>query len=449
MIDNLAFLPISQLSLLIARREISPRELLDHYLDRIETLNPTLNAFLSVRADEARREADLAGKAIVDGESLGPLHGISIAIKDNIDVAGEITTAGSPTLRDNRATADADIVARLRAAGVIIIGKTNLHEFAQGATTINPHFGATSNPWNIALSPGGSSGGSAVAVSAGLCAAAIGTDTGGSIRLPSALCGVTGIRPIAGSLKMAGIVPVSQTLDMVGPLTRTALDGWLILNALGVASSPPAQPVLDVPKGLRIAIPRDDYFWSRVDPQITVLFESAVEVLTTLGAEQVEITLPRVGEASRAAGVISAVESAAYHRKLLETPEVFGEDVRRVLERGARHTSEEYASAIQTGVEWRADLLAVLEQVDVITLPTSPVFAPTIDAPDPEIVKNLLRFTFPFSLGGLPSLSVPCGFNEAGHPVGMQFVGKDAESILGAATTYQAATAWAERHPTV
>jgi len=440
-------MPISRLAPLIARREVSPRDLVEAFLAQIDALNPTLNAFLSIRADEARREAQAAEQAVIDGVALGPLHGIPIAIKDNIDVAGEITTAGSPTLRDNRASADAAVVASLRAAGAIIIGKTNLHEFAQGATTINPHFGPTRNPWDTSLSPGGSSGGSAAAVSAGMCAAAVGTDTGGSVRLPAALCNLTGVRPAAGSVSMAGIIPVSETLDTVGPLAHTARDCWIVLNVLGVASSPPEQPTLSLSK-LRMVVPRDDYFWSVVDGEIAGVFEQALRHLAGRGAQIVDIALPRVADASRAAGVISVCESVVYHRQRLnETPEVFGDDVRRLLERGLRHTEDEIASAHRVGREWQSDLSDVLEKADVIALPTTPVFGPLIDAPDPDIVKKLLRFTFPFSLGGLPSLSMPCGFSQSNLPIGMQLIGRDAETLLGAALAYQATTAWTEMRP--
>jgi aspartyl-tRNA(Asn)/glutamyl-tRNA(Gln) amidotransferase subunit A len=444
---------LTALSGLIASGDLTPTDLTAACLARIEALNPALNAYLTVMVDPALAQAEALTAERKRGKLRGPLHGIPLAVKDNIDVAGVVTSAGSPFLKDNRAAKDAPVVARLREAGAVILGKTNLHEWAQGATTINPHTGPTRNPWNPALSPGGSSGGSAAAVAAGLGAGALGTDTGGSVRLPAAFCNLVGLRPVRGSIPAEGVIPASPTLDVVGPLARTAADCALLYGVMSgsdLTNGREGEASFLKPRPYRMGVPEDGFFWERTDPEIGFLFGQALETFANLGLKLVRaFSLPDLKAAARAAGLITAYESSAYHRDRLESaPELFGADVRALLERGAAHTEDEYRDALRTAGAWGDSLTRLLtDQADLIAVPTVPVMPPRIDEPEGDSIKHLLRFTFPFSAGGLPSLSLPCGFSPAGTPVGMQLLARDVETLFRAAGAYEAVTAWTARRP--
>ena len=450
---DLIQLTLSDAVSLIERGELSPHRLTEAYLARIERLNPVLNAFLTVMGESALRQARYASEALRRGERWGVLHGIPIGVKDLIDVAGVQTTAGSDFLRGNVALEDAYVVQQLKAAGAIIIGKTHLHEFAVGATNVNPHYGPARNPWNTDYSPGGSSGGSAAAVAASLCAGALGTDTGGSVRVPSALCNLTGLRPRAGRLNLQGVIPMSWTLDTVGPMAHTARDVALLMDALD------PQPVgkngytaqLDQPVGgLRVGLPVDDFFWLETDIQVVAAVRTAVERLAEVGMRPVEVSLPMSEEVPRAAGVISLSEAAAYHRERLSTgPERFGEDVRTRLEWGAQRSAVEYVLAQRTMHRWRTFLKELFGQtVDILALPTTPLPAHPIEGSEGiAAAKTLLRFTYPFSLSGLPALSLPCGFTDDGFPIGLQLVAPEERRLLQAAHAYQGITRWHLRRP--
>src|SRR5574341_823887 len=340
-------LTISRAAALIRSGDLSPRVLVEDCLARIQRLNPHLNSFLTVMEDDALREAHAAEEATARGEDWGPLHGIPIAVKDLIDIAGERTTAASLFFKDHVAAEDADVVRQLRAAGAILIGKTHLHEFAIGATNVNPHYGPAHNPWNLDYSPGGSSGGSAAAVAASMCLAALGTDTGGSVRVPSALCGLTGLRPGKDRISTRGVIPMSWTLDSVGPLAHTAYDVALLLDALDNQPLSPARCVArtaDPVRGLRLGIPEDDFFWRESDVQVIRAVRNAANTLADIGMQQVQIHLPMVKDVLRAASVISLSDAVAYHHDRLESaPEKFGDDVRTRLEWGIKRTGVEYA----------------------------------------------------------------------------------------------------------
>lgn len=432
----------------IHRRALSPVEVVEECLERIERLNPLLNAFLTVLAEEARREARYAAEALRRGEDWGPLHGIPIGVKDLINVEGAPTTAGSDFLRGNIATVDAAVVKRLRAAGAIIIGKTHLHEFALGATNINPHYGPARNPWNTALSPGGSSGGSAAAVASGMCLGALGTDTGGSVRLPAALCGLTGLRPATGQISIEGVIPLSWTLDTVGPLAHTAQDIALLLDALdlGRTTSYTEHPGKSV-SGLRLGLPNDDAIWRETALDGVAAVRTAVERLAELGMKVVETNLPLLADAFQAARIISRADSAAYHcERLASEPQRFGADVRRKLEWGMALRAVDYVQASRTGQAWRAGLGELFaERVDVLVTPTTPIAA--IEIADGEPTPDPLTFTYPFSLSHLPALSVPCGFTRDGLPVGMQLIAPQAGTLLSVAHAYQQVTDWHLRRP--
>lgn len=453
-LDNLT---IAQAAGLIRQGDISPVALAEAYLARIAYLNPRLNAFLTVLEAGVLREARLAAEALRRGENWGPLHGIPVGVKDLIDVAGAPTTAGSDFLRDNVAAEDASVVRRLRAAGALIIGKTHLHEFAIGATTINPHYGPARNPWNPDFSPGGSSGGSAAAVAAGVCAGALGTDTGGSVRTPSALCGLTGLRPAIGQVSMQGVIPMSWTLDTVGPMAHNAEDAALLFDALDEQAAVRHADSLGTPghavaavEGLRLGLPVDGFFWDETDIDIVAAVRTAADQLAGLGLRVVEVNLPGAQAALEAAGLIGLADAAAYHReRLAEEPGRFGLDVRARLEHAASRSAADYAQARQTGREWRETLGVLFDgTIDVLATPTTPTAGHLIEGSEGvAAARQLLRFTYPISLSALPALSMPCGFSRDGLPIGMQLVAPEAGRLLCVAHAYQQVTDWHTHRP--
>jgi aspartyl-tRNA(Asn)/glutamyl-tRNA(Gln) amidotransferase subunit A len=432
--------------------ELSPVELVKACLARIEYLNPTLNAFLTVMGDEALEQARYAAEAIRRGEDWGVLHGVPVGVKDLIDVAGARTTAGSDFLRENVAKEDAFVVQQLRGAGAIILGKTHTHEFAIGATTVNPHYGPAHNPWNVVYSPGGSSGGSAAALAASLCLGALGTDTGGSVREPAALCGLTGLRPAIGRLNTQGVIPMTPSLDVVGPMTHTALDAALMMDALDPQSASGGSyldHLSQPPDGLRVGLPVDDFFWLESNIQVVAAVRRAVDKLADLGLPTVEVGLPTIEEIRGISGVIALSEAAAYHKERLESePERFGADVRARLEDGMTYRAVDYIRALGRMAEWQRELRALFaEEIDVLAMPTVPVNAhPISGSTGTEAVRQLLRFTYPFALSGLPALSIPCGFAE-GFPIGLQLVALSEKTLLRVAHAYQRATDWHARRP--
>lgn len=443
-------LTIASATALIRQRQLSPTELVEACLARIEQLNPTLNAFLTVMANRALEEARQATLAIQQGEDWGTLHGIPVGVKDLIDVEGVRMTAGSIFLREHVAQDDADVIRRLRAAGAIIIGKTHLHEFAIGATNVNPHYGPARNPWNPDYSPGGSSGGSGAAVASTMCLGALGTDTGGSVRVPSALCGLTGLRPGIGRVSTQGVVPMSWTLDTVGPMARTAHDVALIFDTLALTPTNCTARLGRSLRGMRLGVLTDDYFLMETNHQVMMAVQTAINHLDHLGMEIVELSLPMVSDVLWAVGVISLADAAAYHRDRMRTqPERFGDDVRARLELGEKRTAIDYALARQTGREWKHTLGTLFrDQIDVLALPTTPIPAHKIaDSEGVAAAKELLRFTYPISLSGLPALSVPCGFTSDRFPIGLQLVAPEEITVLQTAHAYQQVTEWHTEHP--
>ncbi len=443
-------LTLAPIAALIRRGQLSPVKLMEVCLERIERLNPRLNAFLTVLGESALREAVHAAEALQRGSEWGPLHGVPVGVKDLIDVAGVRTTAGSDFMRGYTAADDADVIRRLRGAGAIIIGKTHLHEFAIGVTTVNPHYGPARNPWNLECSPGGSSGGSGAAVAAWLCPAALGTDTGGSVRVPAALCGLTGLRPGKGHISTQGVVPMAWSLDTVGPMAHTAQDVALMLDVLDRRGISYTQGLERPPARLRVGVPQDDFFWLETNYQVAAAVRAAVERLADLGMEIVEISLPMTAELFPLARLLSGAEAAAFHReRLANEPHRFGADVRERLEAALKHSAVDYALARQAGREWRQALRELFrERVDVLVTPASPVPAPEIAGIENAAASRVLvRFTYPFSLSALPALSVPCGFTDDGLPVGLQLVAPEEMTVLQLAHVYQQATGWHARRP--
>ena len=455
--EDLAFLSVGELAPLIRAKKLSPAELVRIYLERIERLNPRLNAYLTVLAEEALAQARRAEQEIARRKWRGPLHGIPVAVKDNIETAGVRTTAGSKILAAYLPSQDAPVVARLRAAGAILLGKTHLHEFAYGVTSENVHYGPARNPHDSGRIPGGSSGGSAIAVAAGLCAAAVGTDTGGSIRIPAALCGVTGFKPAFGSLPMEGIVPLCRSLDHVGPIARTVEDAAMVYAVMRGEKPAPLESAGKRGR-MRVGWPRD-YFFERLAPEVARALEDARQLLRSRGVEFVDVALSLLNAANQATLPIALAEAYQYHREAGYFPEraaEYSEDVRTRLERGAGITAADYLDALAACRRSQEEFRQCGEHLDALLVPTVPVVAPRIGEASihlagvqEEVRAALLRLCRPANLWGVPAISIPCGATAAGLPIGMQCIGFEGrEAILfRLAQKFESATEWHRRRP--
>lgn len=414
------------------RAEAGASELLELVLARIASEQPHVNAYVTVMEDQARADARAVDGRRARGQDPGPLAGLPMALKDNIDAAGAPATRGSDFFRTRVPRDDAEVTRRLRGAGAVIVGKAALHEFAYGATTNNLHFGACRNPWDLARVPGGSSGGSGVAVAADLCVAALGTDTGGSVRIPAALNGVSALRPTYGAVSNRGVFPISASLDTVGPMARSIADVARVMATIaGYDREDPWAIEHDLPDPLagldggmakvRIGVPAS-FFLEDVDPAIARNTLEVAETLAGLGAEVREVAVPGAESAVDTATVLIRAEALGLHRERLERePERFGEDVRRRLELGRSIDGAELAQAIARMRGWRARMLGVFDRVDLLLTPATPVSAPLID--DAEMIETtarLTRFTYAWSLAWLPAAAVPSGLDDHGLPTGVQ-----------------------------
>jgi len=429
----------------------SPLELTQECLARIDRLNGRLNSFMTVLGEQALDQAKSAESARRNSASL---FGIPIALKDLFETAHIRTTAGSKFFQDYIPKQDAYVVGRLKTAGAVILGKNNLHEIALGVTNVNPHFGACRNPWDESRISGGSSGGSAVAVATGMCLGALGTDTGGSIRIPASLCGIVGFKPTRGRVSLHGVLPLSWNLDHAGPMALTVQDAAILLQV--IAGYDPQDPYsVDRPvpdyladlkagiKGWRVALAVGAYVEDS-DDKVLASVERAGRVLERLGAEVHKVDIPLLHQAALANGQIVQADAAAFHReRLFSAPQNFGEDVRHRLEAGAALSSTDYILARRTQAKvshWFGDFF---KENSILVLPTTPIPAPLIDGNDAvEQARRLTRFTAPFNLTGLPALSIPFGCTENNLPIGLQFVGgawKDA-SVLRAGFTLERET---------
>ena len=466
---DLCRLTISEAAGLLSSGELSPVELVQAHLDRIEETDGRLNSFITVMADAALEAARDAERSISSGSYLGPLHGIPVGLKDLYYTKGVRTTIGSKILRDFVPDTDAAVTERFNRAGAVMMGKLQMHEFAIGPTSINPHDGPAHNPWDTDRVTGGSSGGSGSSVASGQVMAALGSDTGGSVRIPSALCGIVGLKPTFGRVSRYGVYPLSWSLDTVGPMTRTVRDTALVMNA--VAGYDPRDPwSVDRPgedytlglddgvDGMRIGVPRQ-HFFDQIDPEIRQAFEQASLVLAQLGAKVEEVSIPILERSLSISGVIMLAEAAAVHIGHLRTrAEDIGADVRLRLEVAALTPATDYVVAQQARRLFNREMAGVMEDFDLLIAPAVPIGAPRIDEKTVMIdgvtevaATALSRLTRPFNICGFPTASVPCGFTSDGMPIGIQMAGRAFEdaTVLRAAHAYEQATDWHARRPEV
>lgn len=461
---DLASLSLSTALEALHRRDFTALDLTEACLRQIERLNPVINAFITPTPELAVQAAFQADSLL----SLQPsnlkdlaLLGLPLALKDLFETAGIRTTAGSRFFADRMPKEDAEAVLKMKLAGAVILGKTNTHEIALGVTGVNPHYGAVKNPWDLTRIAGGSSSGSAAAVTAGMCLAALGTDTGGSTRIPASLCGVFGFKPTSGRVSTRGVIPLSWSLDHVGMLTHTVRDAGMLLQVL--AGFDPHDPAsVDVAadnylshlekgvNGSRAALAVGEYI-DASDPQVLAAINAAAQCFKDLGAQVEKVDLSWIADLARANTSMTQAEAAAVHREHLAAhPDWFGEDVLQRLQTGAALTSTEYALARRAQAEGRRRFEMFFTRYDFLILPTTPIPAPPIEGTGAiEAARQLTRFTSPFNLAGLPALSVPCAFTAEGLPLGLQIVAKhwDEARLLQAAYAFEQVTEWHLRQP--
>lgn len=448
MSEELLHVGIAEAARMLRERQVSVPELVSASFTRIAETSE-VNAYTEVFQERALRVATAHQALLDDGIDLGPLHGIPIALKANIDLAGTVGHAGSRILADRRAETDATVTQRLQRGGAVVAGMTNMHEFAWGGTTQNPHHGSCRNPWDRERIPAGSSGGSGAAAATRSVLGTLGTDTGGSVRLPASMNGVTGLRPTLGRVSNAGVLPLAWSMDTVGPIAPSAQDCALLFQAIAgfdaadptTQNAPVGDPLrgLDRPvNGLRVTIV-DDYSLRGLQPGVEAAFRAALDTLDSLGCIIETISLPELAHVVDAQIIIDACEPTAVHLPWLErTPELYGEDVRTLLQAGAAFSAVDYIQAQRYRTHLRSIVTRHLGEVDAILFPTIPFTAPRIgertvpvDGGDEDTLVGNMKFTAVASMTGMPAISVPCGFDELGLPVGMQIMaGPFAEPLL-------------------
>ncbi len=462
---DLDFVSISELSELIRTRKVSPVEITRTTLNRIEKLNPALNAYISITRDSAMKSAEEAESQIQQKKWRGPLHGVPIAVKDLFDTAGVRTTAGSALFKDRLPSSDAEVIRKLKAAGAVLVGKTNMHEFAFGGSSLVTYFGGVHNPWDVGRIAGGSSGGSAAAVAAGLCYGALGSDTAGSVRQPAAYCGLVGLKPTYGLVSTRGVIPLSWSLDHVGPMTRTVADAAILLQVIAGYDSEEITSVrMDIPNyaaalhtrpiSVRLGVARD-FFFEGLDPEIDRATTQALAVLEKLTAGIKEIMLPaRNQEELRA--VVRAAEAYAYHAEYMaKSPELYQRETLGRLRTGTDISTVAYIHGRQQLDRTRRNIVDAFRTVDAIVTPTCPIVPPPIADfsadrnGSADFLARNIQNTSPFNVYGVPAISVPCGLTAAGLPIGLQISGPPGGDalVLQVAHAYEQATEWHKRRP--
>jgi len=430
---------ITELARLIRAGTMSSEEATERCLARIAERDRDINAYITVMAGQARAQAREADREIAAGRDRGPMHGVPISLKDLIDVRGTPTTAASRVRAGHMASSDALITTRLRDAGAVFVGKTNLHEFAFGTTNEDSAYGPVHHPLDLTRSPGGSSGGSAASVLDGMAYASIGTDTGGSIRIPSSVCGLVGLKPLLGEIPLDGVVPLSTLLDHVGPICRSVEDAAIVYHALRGVTHPPPMQRRDI-RGLRLGVPRP-YFLELLDAQVRATFEAVLQRLSRAGAAIEDVAIPHVTYVSPIYVHLSLPEAAAYHATTLETrPDDYTPNVRLRIEMGRYILAEDYVRALCGREALVADVNAALAGRDGLLLPTMAMPAQKLGAATvslggtEEPVRNaMLRLTQPFNISGHPAISIPCGTTTEGLPIGAQIVGTQTADVLAIA----------------
>jgi aspartyl-tRNA(Asn)/glutamyl-tRNA(Gln) amidotransferase subunit A len=465
--SELCYLSLRSLGTLIQRQELSPVEAAEAVVDRVDKFDRHLNSYITLLRDQALAQARAAEQEIHDGHYRGPLHGIPIAVKDLYYTKGIRTTAGSNILSDFIPTYDATVMARLLDAGAILIGKLNMHEFARGATNTSSLIGACCNPWDTMRVPGGSSGGSGAALAAGFCFGSLGSDTGGSIRIPAACCGIVGLKPTYGRVSRHGVFPLSWSLDHVGPMTRTVADAALMLQVIAghdrhdrttrtaVVPDYAASLTGDI-DGACLGIPQEFYF-EQLDAEVGDSVRTAIQTLERAGARVEEVSLPLSKFAAAAGRIISLTEAAEIHETFLRTRRAdYSPDVRDGFLVGQLILGKHYMKAQRLRSLIRQEMAAALRRVDALVTPTVPIPAPRIGQTTVETGRErietiwaLSRLTRPANLTGFPAISVPCGFSQGGLPIGLQLIGRPfAEAtILQIAHAYEQETSWHQRRP--
>ena len=466
---EICYLSASQLSGLIQRKEVSPVEVVEAHLARIEATEPTLNSFISLLPQQALAAAKTAEEEIQAGNHRGPLHGIPITLKDLYYVKGVRNTSGSKIFHDFVPDYDSTLVSKLKHAGIIILGKANTHQFAYGITGENPDYGDMHNPWDTARVAGGSSGGSGSATAAGQCTITMGSDTGGSVRIPSALCGIVGLKPTYGRLSRYGLNSLCWTLDHAGPMVRSVEDAALVLNAIaGYDANDPASANVPVPdftraltgniKGVRVGVPKE-YFQVPLDPQVEQGVRKAIEVLGELGATVTEVSWPMFHYSFAISTVPLMAEASANLADLVRSRgDDFYPPTRLRVEAGLFLSATEYLRAMRARTLFNRSSLELLQQVDVLVGPMEPIPAPKLGEGQVQVgnttqgvIPTLTQFNRAFNLNGFPAITVPCGFSDNNLPIGLQIAGRpyDESSVLRVAHAYEQATEWHKRRPPI